>query len=285
MAGRTNKDKDLKDPELEAVLDETPPDINDPLEPETNEDPIPKDEILSDPDNQEPEEDKDPESLEEDVLEDKPEDKVEPEDKSESKETPEQKEQRFKAQQTEAQIQVERNKALTDKVEEAATVTASEDELRAFVKEDGAEWDELTNFEQGMAKRTYLSEKKFGIVHEAVKTAKQVDEWAGKVDTFIDETDGKPEYVELSGFEADFRKFAMKEAHRGTPIEVLLPAFLHNLPPVKKSRGSLFEKGGGGDKTEKKTGIDDAEVVKKLRESNPKEYKRLLKAGKIKLEV
>src|ERR1035437_5101735 len=201
-------------------------------------------------------------------------------------ETQEEKDRKYKAQQAEAQIQAEKSKSIAAKAEQAANIAdPTEAELRSFVAQDGANWDELTTFEQSMTKRTNISEKRSQLVLEAVQEGKKVDEWAGKVDTFIETTDGKPEFIELSGNEADFRKFAMKEAHRGTPIDVLLPAFLHQLPPKKQNRGDLFLKGGGGEKQVQKDGLMDAEQVAKLRTSNPKEYKRLIKAGKVRVEV
>lgn len=200
-------------------------------------------------------------------------------------ETPEEKDKRYKSQQAEAQIQNEKNKAYTEKVEEASKLTATEDELRAFVKQDGAEWDELTTFEQAMAKRTFLGEKKFNLVHEAVQASQKVDAWAKTVDDFIESTDGKPEYLDLSSHESEFRKYSMKESHRGTPIDVLLGAFLHQLPPEAPNRQSLFNRGGGGEKTVIKTGITDAEQAAQLRIKDPREYKRQVKAGKIKIEI
>jgi hypothetical protein len=64
---------------------------------------------------------------------------------------------------------------------------------------------------------------------------------------------------------------------------------LFNLPTTPKKRGGLFETGGGGTAPEVKPGeITDADQVAALRtgtEAQQREYKRLVKAGKIKLEV
>lgn len=226
------------------------------------------------------------EPKDEEVEEEEPEQKEVPPVKEEETETEEDKEKKYRSQQTEAQIQAERNRVINNKVEEAKNLPEpTEDELRAFVKEDGAEWDELTNFEQSQARRSFKAERKLSLVTEAVQEGKKVDEWAEKVDEFIDSTDGKPEFVQLSGNEAEFKKFAMKESHRGAPIDILLSAFLHNLPAKPKTRGALFNTGGGGERQEAKTGIVDAEKAKSLRESDPREYKRQVKAGKIKLDV
>ena len=261
---KNNKDKTPVD---ESVLEETPPDINEPQTP--------------------PEEIKEPETPVE-----TPEAPVEtPPQEVETPPTPvetqEDKDKRYKAQQTEAQIQAAKNRSLISKVDEANQISEPTiEELKSFVAVDGVNWDELTVFEQSMAKKTYLADKKFGLINDAVQSTKKIDEWATKVDEFIDSTDGKPEYVALSSHEAEFRKFCMKEAHRGTPIETLLPAFLFNLPPATKKRNGLFETGGGGAAPETKPGvITDADEVANLRKTDPKEYKRQLKAGTIKLEV
>lgn len=201
-------------------------------------------------------------------------------------ESEDEKNKRYKAQQVEAQIQAAKSKALIDGVNEADSLPdPTEAELKAFVAQDGATWDELTNFEQSQARRNFISERKLAVITKTIKTTQEVDEWAGRVDTFIDETDGKPEFLALSSHEADFRKYAMKEAHRGTPIDILLSAFLHNLPPAKKTRDSLFNRGGGGERVEIKEGITDADTAAQLRLSNPREYKRQVKAGKIKVEI
>jgi hypothetical protein len=139
-----------------------------------------------------------------------------------------------------------------------------------------------------MAKKSYLAEKRFGLVNEAIQSTKKIDEWATKVDTFIDSTDAKPEFIKLSSHEAEFRAFCMKEAHRSTPIDILLSAFLQNLPAQPKNRGSLFETAKGGEKTIINTKITDTEQARMLRtgtEAQQKEYKRLVKTGKIALEA
>ena len=256
----------------ESILEETPPNIN---EPQTTPQEL---------ENQEP-------IVEESQTEEagEPESAPKPEQEEpaiETSETIDQKEQRYKAQQTEAQIQAAKNRNLIDKVDEATKVgEPTIDELRAFVKQDGVDWDELTTFEQAMAKKTYLADKRFELVNQAVQSTKEIDKWASEVDEFIDKTDGKPEYLRLSGHEADFRKFCMTEAHRGTPIDILLGSFLYNLPPDKKIRGRLFETGGGGDKPEDNSKITDADAVSNLRTTNPREYRRQVRAGKISLDI
>ncbi len=197
------------------------------------------------------------------------------------------KEKKYKAQQTEAQIQFERNKATQDKVEEADNLPEpTEEELREYIRKEGSDLDELTNFEKSMAKKNFISERKLSLITDGIRIQKKVDEWASTIDTFIDSTDGKPEYLKLSSHESEFKKFAMQESHRGTPVDILLDAFVSRLPTQAPKRDSIFLKGGRGERPEKQAdGISDPDYSSKLRVSDPREYRRQVKAGKIKIEI
>lgn len=294
MSKVTNRDK--KPVIDESVLDEVPPNINEPIvkEDETPENLDPNPDPVVEPKKEPKEEPKPSEPIPSEPIpsETKP-SKPAPESPPlkpravSDEETQEQKDQRYKAQQAETQIQAEKNKDLISKIDQASQLPEpTEQELRDYVKSKGSDWDELTVFEQAMAKDTLLSNRRFSLVNEAVQTTKKIDEWANRVDSFIDATDGKPEFVKLSGHEAEFRKFAMKEAHRGVAIDsLLLPAFLSTLPEPKKVRGSLFEDKGGGESPDKNVGkITDADTNRTLRETNPREWRRQVKAGNIKIE-
>jgi hypothetical protein len=167
----------------------------------------------------------------------------------------------------------------------APVTEPTEEDLRKFVLSEGSDWDELTNFEKAMAKKNFVNERDLKAIQDSFKNQQKASEWSNKIKTFIDSTNNDPKYTQLSGHEQEFAQFATK--FPDSDIEtLLLPAFLHTLPATPRKRGSLFEHGGGGDKIEKpKEGIVDAEMVSKLRVENPREYKRLLKAGKIKLEL
>ncbi len=237
---------------------------------EVVEDVIPEDDKLPDPENEE--------TVEEEVT---PEEPIETED---------QKEKRYKTQQTEAQILAERNKQLVNKVTEAATLPDPTDEdLKGYVKQDGVDWEELTTYEKALAKKNYINEKRFTIIKDAAEAGQKLDERAIEVDKFIDGTDSKPEYLPLSGHELEFRAFAMQGSHRGVDPEILLGYFLNKLPATSPNRGSLFNKGGGGIKPPVKTDIiTDAEEARKLRTGNQaqqEEYRRKLRAGKIRIEI
>jgi hypothetical protein len=170
-------------------------------------------------------------------------------------------------------------------VEVKEVTEPTDEELKAYVLKDGVDIDELTTFEKATARRNYIIEKRQEAINKGFEEQKKVTDWSKKVDSFLDSTNNDPKFAGLDGHEAEFKKFALQ--HPESDIEVLLlPAFLHQLPATPPKRGSLFEKGGGGQAPPKpKEGIDDAEMAKQLREKDPKEYKRLVKAGKIKLEV
>lgn len=190
-------------------------------------------------------------------------------------------------QRREAQILAAQNKKLTDTINKAATLgEPTLDELITAARIEGADWDTLSDFEKAMFKKTYVSEKKMEIIHSATNDINKINEWAEKVDTFIGEQETKQEYKELSGHEAEFRKFAMTESHRGLDITLLADAFLNKVPEVQKKKGSLFPIGGGSPPSKPKTdAITDPEQAASLRTSNPREYARKVRAGKIKIEV
>lgn len=262
-----NKDKT---PEIdESILEEESPNINEPQNPE---------EEIEEP--EEKKKDTEPE-LPEEVEKTEILDKREKEDEDEKLE--EQKEQRRKSQQTEAQILAARNRALMDKVDEASKLPdPTTEELKQYVAQDGIDWDDLSAFEQSMAKKSYLNEKRFSLVNESVQVTKKIDEWAKKVDEFLDTIDGKAEFVKLTGHEADFRKFAMQESHRGAALETLLvPAFIQNIPNQPQKRGSLFQTGGGGEAPDKPSKISVEDAAKIRATKGEKEYRRLIKSGQI----
>src|ERR1035437_5739958 len=104
MADNRDKDKKID----ESILEETPPDINAPQA------------VDDKPENQDPNPDPVVEPKEEDVVEPDIEPAVE--DVVEDIETEDDKEKKYKAQQTETQIQVAKNKALIDKFDEGTNL-------------------------------------------------------------------------------------------------------------------------------------------------------------------
>lgn len=172
-------------------------------------------------------------------------------------------------------------------VEVKEVTEPTEDEIKAFVLAKGIVWDELTASEKITYGEVLKSNRRVDAITESIQTQKKATDWSKQIDTFIDGTANNPVFTKLSGHESEFKAYAMKEENQGIALEtILLPAFLYNLPPVAPKRGNLFERGGGGEKeTKPQDGIMDADMAAKLRVSDPREYKRQLRAGKIKIEV
>lgn len=196
-------------------------------------------------------------------------------------------EERYKESTKEAQLLHERNKQLTDafqKIDEIKEPT--EEELQAAARRDGLYWEELTNTEKLLIKKDYINTRKLEAVQGVVKDVRNIDEWAEKVDSFIDTNDTKQTHKALIGHEAEFRAFALKPSHRGLPVEMLVSHFLMTAEPTAHKKGSLFLTNTGGEKEKpKKSGIDDAERAAQLRMTDPKKYRELLRSGKINIEI
>ena len=195
---------------------------------------------------------------------------------------------RLAEQRREAQIISAQNKKITETIDQAATLPEpTEEELRVEVRKNGVEWEDLTEFEKTLFKQNIINARKFDMVHQVTKDIHQIDQWANKVDDFLVAEESAQQYKALIGHEGDFRKYAMTESHRGIDLEILLNAFLNKMPPVPKARrGDLFPVGGGEAPAAPKSDIiTDADEAQRLKVSDPREYARKIKAGKIKLEV
>lgn len=195
-------------------------------------------------------------------------------------------EERLAEQRREATILNERNKQLTEafsRVDEVKDPT--EDELKAATRQEGFEWDDMSNFERSMFKKNFINDQKLSIVNTAVKGVKDIDGWAKNVDKYLDDNERDQTNKSLIGHEGAFRAFAMKQTHRGVDMGILVSAFLHDAPQVKKNNGSIMLTRAGGKPQEKKNNLMDAEYVSALRKNQPKEYQRLLRAGKINIEI
>lgn len=195
-------------------------------------------------------------------------------------------EERYRAQRREATIVNEKNKQLSDAFKKANEIKEpTEDELKSSASKDGFEWDDLSTFEKSQYKKNFVNDQKLSILNEVGSKVSNIDAWAGTVDTFLDENASKQTNKALIGKEAAFREFAMKESHRGADMELLTSAFLHTVPETKKHKGSIMLTRTGGERQEKVNKLQDADYVSALRRNNPREYTRLLRAGKINLDV
>lgn len=210
-----------------------------------------------------------------------PEEVEQPEEKPESTTKPDiDYKEKFRESTREAQVLAAKNRKIVETIDEAAQAPEpTEDELR----KEFPEWDTLTEIEQRLFKDNLMNRRKFDLVHSAVQETRKVDEWAGKVDEFLTEKSAS-EQNPLEGREDEFRSFAMKPTRRGVDLGDLVSAFLYTAEPAKKNRGSLLETATGGPKETKPKELTPDEI-KRIRINDPKLYTRLIKEGKIKIDL
>ncbi len=185
----------------------------------------------------------------------------------------------------EALVLASQNKKVAEAVAEADNLPEpTEEELIAAYPD----WDILTDFEKTIGKETLLYKRKYDLVSKAVNEGKKLDQWLEKVDDFLQDenTLQNPEYAGLKGREDEFRTFASKPTRRNLDFSDLVAAFLFTVKPEAPKTGSLLEpsNAGGEEPKPRKTELG-AEESSILRRKDPREWRRLIKAGKIKINV
>lgn len=184
---------------------------------------------------------------------------------------------KFKESSREAQVQFSKSKKITTAIERANQIVDVE---VTELQKEYPEWDTLSDFEQRLAKDSYISKKRFEAINSVSQEFQEIDAWNDKVDEFIEDPKLMNRYPELEGKEEEFKKFSTKSTRRGLDFPDLVAAFLYN-SPRKQYKGSMFESttsGQGKSPQKKKMSLENAAI---LRLTNHKEYLRLLKSGKI----
>ena len=194
---------------------------------------------------------------------------------------------KFRASSQEALTLHFKNQKLQQTIEEASALPEpTEDEVRAYAKEQGEEYDDLTTLTKNILKKTLHNENKFQKISEAQQEARNIDDWVGKVEHFVDSPEVINSYPDILDNADEFKSFAMKQDRRGMNLQDLATSFLYNIGQVtaKKNKGAMLMQGGNG-ATEpiKPAGLTEDEA-KVIRVSDPKQYRRLVKEGKIKID-
>jgi hypothetical protein len=182
----------------------------------------------------------------------------------------------------EAQVLAAKNKQLTETIAKAAVIPDPDDaEMR---KEYGDNWDVMDEVQKKMAREALVSSRRFQMIHQVVEGYKKTDEWIDKVRNFTTDTKTITKYPQLEGRETEFVQFCSIPSRVGVDIEDLVRAFSFGIKPIKPKRENLFETGGGGGEATKPKELTIEEIAS-LRVNNNKEYTRLVKAGKIKIDL
>lgn len=209
-----------------------------------------------------------------------------PEETQEEKEQPQEKktqtiEDRYKASTQEAQVLAAKNRKNQEAIQAASELPAPTDEELAIEYPD---WEELTVTEKRLAKDVLWNKQKLAVIEESAKEGKNLDEWVGRVNSFIEDPATLAKYPRLEGKAEEFKGFVIKPSRRGVDFEDLISSFLYTVDEsTPKHSGKMFEKGTGGSKEKAKVKSDilTVEEGRLLMKRNYPEYVKKLTAGKI----
>jgi len=163
----------------------------------------------------------------------------------------------------------------------------TEEELRAYAKANDSDYDELDNFTKSILRDTVYTKKKDELRSKAYKELREIDTWAKRVDEFVSSEENITRFPSLEGQEETFKRYCMKDTQRGVDFNLLVASFLYENDriPEKKNKGSLFlSRGNGRTVPSVPIGISAGEA-ERIRINDPKRYRQLIKAGKIKIEI
>ena len=233
----------------------------------------------------------DPEAVDPDEEDETPDDtKDDSEGKEEEKaETPvdESFKKRYADSTREAQILANKNKKLTEAIEEAGNIPEPTEEELILEYPD---WDILSETEKKIAKRSYLNDQRFERIDAVTKDFKDLDVWTEKVDKYIDDPQILIDNPALEGKVDEFKIYVTKPSRINVDWDLLIGAFLNEVSKKasNNNKGQMFEQGSGGDgqkgkKRTDKISIEQAAILRK----NPKTYPlfvKKLREGKIETE-
>jgi hypothetical protein len=231
--------------------------------------------------------------IEEPVEEVKDETIKEPETKieevpEETKEVEPDYKEKYKESSKESLTQYFKNKKLTETIDEANAIPEpTEAEMVSYARQHGADYEYLDEFQKALLKDSLHTQRWKEKVSGVVKESKDIDAWVDKVDSFTNSVEIIAKYPLVEENSEEFKRFCMKQQRRGMDLEDLATSFLYGLSdtPVKKpSKGSMLLPSSGGGAVAKPVGLNE-EDAQKMRLSNPKEYRRLIKEGKFKIEI
>lgn len=158
----------------------------------------------------------------------------------------------------------------------------------AELTQEFPDWENLSEFERKVAKKTLLNDRRFALIEGVRQEFKDVEAHNKKVDAFIEDPKTLIKYPDLEGKAEAFKVFAAKPNRQGVEFADLVSSFLYKVSQERvKHKGKMFEDGDGGSKERRmpkstKLTLDQAAV---LRKTNYKEYVKQLRSGNIEDEV
>ena len=182
---------------------------------------------------------------------------------------------------SENQIIYAQNQKMADALDKAAEVPEPTD---ADLAKEYPDWEDKTDSEKKLAKKLLYNELQLKAITNASADFKDLKQWQGKVNEFIENPETLTKNPLLEGKEDDFRLYALKPTRRGVDFDDLVAGFLYSHGAARpKNKGQMFPAGSGGDKksiTPKSTKLT-VDQGAMLRQTNYGEYRRQLRAGNI----
>jgi len=219
------------------------------------------------------------------IADDIPEETTEeiPKEEEAKEETPEvDYKDRYTESSREAMVLFSKNKKITETIDAAAKIEdVSDAEVEAYARAHGTDPEYMDEITKSMLKDTLVNKKRFDKIQEVVAESKKIDEWAGKVDEYIESEDTTQKYPVLEDSVDEFKSFAMKPSRRGMDFDDLTASFLFSKKPKAKKKGSLLLNGNSVKAPAKPKGLT-AEDLAVLRRKDPREYKRVILSGQLK---
>jgi hypothetical protein len=195
---------------------------------------------------------------------------------------------KYKESSKESLTQYFKNRKLTETIDEANAIPEpTEEEMVSYARQHGADYEYLDEFQKALLKDSLHTQKWKEKVSGVVKESKDIDAWVDKVDAFTESVETAADRPLVAENADEFKRFCMKAQRRGMDLEDLAASFLYglsNVPAKKPSKGSMLLPSSGGGTPEKPVGLNEDDA-QKIRLSNPKEYRRLIKEKKFKIEI
>lgn len=187
----------------------------------------------------------------------------------------------------EAMILHSKNKKIMETIDEAEALPAPTlEELTAYAKEMGENYEDLDTFAQNILKESLMNKKRFSKISSLAEEERQVAKWVTKVEDFIEQESVLQQYPALSGQSDEFLKYASKRSHIGADLDLLIAGFLWKNPVTKHQGSVLLPSGKKSGTTATTKAVEPTEEdARVIRTQDPKKYKQMIKARKFKTTV
>lgn len=190
----------------------------------------------------------------------------------------------YKDSSKQANILNQHNKVILNTIDDATNIPVpTDEEVKEYVRAQGGDFDDLSDFEKNNVRQTVLNNKRFAKISTIATERKALDDWAIKIDEFTADEHNLQKYTKLAGHERDFAIFCMQKENMGIDLNILAKSFLFDFKPDIKKKSLAMTPSSAGGAPPVADGFMDADEVKRLRTNEPRKYREMLRKGQIKL--